>query len=73
MTEIQYELPRGSVKSFVLTWWYGLRSGFPLCCIHEFVMDNQRGELPAQLRDGCPKRGFVPCSRCSWRLKKDVV
>ena len=45
-------------------WFWGLRFGYPLCCIHEFVEDCARGELPA-LKRGCDSRiGYVPCSRC---------
>jgi hypothetical protein len=68
---IENDIEFGSWKSFFRTWFYGLRSGFPVCCIHEFVQDNRRGELPAQLRQGCAERGFVPCSKCGWRLKND--
>lgn len=53
------------VEMSVIKWWYyGLRSGYPLCCIHEFVKDMLKGELPALKRGGDPIRGYVPCQKC---------
>lgn len=60
----------GVVRCFLMTWWFGLCSGYPLCCIHEFVMDSVAGRLPAQLRESDAERGFVPCLKCL-RCKKN--
>jgi len=52
------------IRAFILSWWYGLRFKYPVCCVYEFAMDSLRGDLPATMRAGDPNAGFVPCRRC---------
>jgi len=48
------------------TFAFGLRMGYPVCCILDYICDLQHDRMPAALRGRVvnSEHVYVPCRRC---------
>lgn len=48
----------------------GMESGYPVCCIEQFIIDINNGLTPTSKRLGLD--GYVPCEQCEKEILEQI-